>query len=173
MATYLLYQTHFSERSRSARTHWSKSDTVGIPSVGDTSPFTVILSTCVLLGVRSVNPVRAHRCVVPGTSVIGFQVNRLLLNGAKHMIRYVSEYMMYSSLCMFPLVISAKSHHVEACSERIDYRMATQRGGVVCGACVCVCVCVCARSLRAVVGLDLCPFGVRKFACTHRKQLER
>jgi hypothetical protein len=25
--------------------HWSKSDTVGIPFVGDTSPFTVILST--------------------------------------------------------------------------------------------------------------------------------
>ena len=33
-----------------------------------------------------------------------------------------------------------------------------------CGACV-VCVCVCARSLRAVVCLDLCPFGGRKFAC--------
>ena len=42
------YQTHFSERSRSARNHWSKSDTVGIPSVGDTPPFTVIFGTCVL-----------------------------------------------------------------------------------------------------------------------------
>ena len=35
--------------------------------------------------------------------------------------------------------------------------------------CVCVCVCVCgvvnACSLRAVVALDLCPFGGRKFAC--------
>ena len=39
---YLRYQTHFSERSRSDRIHWSKSGTVGIPSVGDTSPFTVI-----------------------------------------------------------------------------------------------------------------------------------
>ena len=35
--------------------------------------------------------------------------------------------------------------------------------------CVCVCVYVlcdvCARSLRAVVALDLCPFGSRKCAC--------
>ena len=42
---YLRYQTHFSARSRSERIHWSKSDTVGIPPVGDTSPFTVISST--------------------------------------------------------------------------------------------------------------------------------
>ena len=28
-----------------------------------------------------------------------------------------------------------------------------------------VCVCVCARSLRAAVVLDLCPFGGRKKAC--------
>ena len=40
---------------------------------------------------------------------------------------------------------------------------------VVC-VCLCVSVCVressmCARFLRAVVVLDLCPFGGRKFAC--------
>jgi hypothetical protein len=41
------WNTYFSERSRSERIHWSKSATVGIPSVGDTSPFTVISSrTC-------------------------------------------------------------------------------------------------------------------------------
>ena len=54
----LLYQTHFSERSRSVRTHWSKSGTIGSSSVGDTSPFTVILSKYVLLSVRSANPVK-------------------------------------------------------------------------------------------------------------------
>ena len=35
--------------SRGARIHWSKSDTVGIPSVGDTFPFTVVSSPYVLL----------------------------------------------------------------------------------------------------------------------------
>ena len=34
--------TQISERSRSVRIHWSKSDTVGIPSVGDTSTITVV-----------------------------------------------------------------------------------------------------------------------------------
>jgi hypothetical protein len=31
---------------------------------------------------------------------------------------------------------------------------------------LCACVFMCALSLRAVVVLDLCPFGGRKFACT-------
>ena len=53
----LLYPIHFSERSP---IHWSKWDTAGIPSVGDTSSFTVVSSTCVLLGVRSANPVRGR-----------------------------------------------------------------------------------------------------------------
>ena len=62
----LLFETHFSERSRSERIHWSKSDTVGIPSVGDTSPFTVVYPTCkyVLLGVRSANPVSSIKLTV-------------------------------------------------------------------------------------------------------------
>ena len=46
---YLRYQTQDSGSSRSARIHWSKSDTVGIPSVGDTYPFTVVSSLYVLM----------------------------------------------------------------------------------------------------------------------------
>ena len=34
-----------------------------------------------------------------------------------------------------------------------------------------VCVSVCAHSLRALVVIDLCFFGDRKFACVNRKQM--
>ena len=51
------------------------------------------------------------------------------------------------------------------------YNRSGRRARRVCVVCVCVCVCVCvyvyvcARSLRAAVVRDLCPFGGRKCAC--------
>ena len=81
---YLRYQTQIYECLRSVRIHWSKSDTVGIPSVGDTSPFTVVYPKYVLLGVRSANPVKddgASGGALPIGAIIGGSVGGVFILG--------------------------------------------------------------------------------------------